>query len=764
MNNSRNIAKQSTALLLLVILFHVGFNLYWQFINTAPPTWDSAGHLALSYIFADKLPEFLGGHLKISDIFRFSTYYPPFIQMLGGFMIILFGRNYETTILLGTFFFVIGIIYLFRILRHYFGTQSYIPILSVIAFSFFPGVWEQTRQFHLDIPLVSLMLVAYYYLIKSDSLRKPFESFLFFLMFALIQLTKWYGFVYLFIPLVAEVVYKTFKHRDFTNEKRVLNLAGGSLIMLVLAVPWYVINLQSIRENVLVAATADAGDPANVFSYESLFHYVKLMTSHQVGIVAVILVILGVSLTYQRKENYRHLLLALLLVPYAVFTVIQNKDIRYVLPLTPVMAVYIAYVLSLGREIFVTAKTMLYTGLMVVFYLFFSFNQFTQLPKGLNFLAQLYSGPGYWQVWVYEPYSYSYNAQDWHGEEIVAKLQKYADAEPFIAGKYNVLLLADNRFYSSASFQLYQLQAKFFEMRWLVPFYQFEPFSPEELNKYVGQVHFALVPENPGPPGLRNIKVLNQLIDHFRSGDAKDFILVTSFDMPDGNKLSLYKRANMLAIENTGVSQESVAVKVGNILFIDREKYPTQGFRVYLYDNANQETWIDVAGDGSTQRRIPLTNVTRIKIDLPPERQNIQELSGWSYIDRSIVRKPEYSQLVNESGNEFYYKDFRIMPKNSLSTFEQIAYINVVKQEDSIKVSLIDTSQTSYIAYATSGWNWSNVLLTPEAPEVVIPLENLIQLEVTQKHVRISGFDSNWGYFQCYQGNAVCFYPLSSEF
>ena len=276
--------------------------------------------------------------------------------------------------------------------------------------------------------------------------------------------------MYLVIPFIAEVIYKLYKYRDFTNEKRVLNIAGGSLLVLLVAAPWYFINIKSIRENVLVAATADAGDPANVYSYESLFHYIKLMTSHQIGIISVILVILGISLTFKKRESYRHLLAFMLLVPYVVFTLIQNKDIRYILPLTPVISVYISYVLSQGKELVIAIKTLLYSGFMLLFYLFFSFNRYTELPKSMYFLAQLYSGPGYWQVWVYEPYSYAYNSNDWKGEEIVSKLQKYADDEPFIAGKYNVLLLADNRFYSSASFQMYQLQAKFFEMRWLVPF------------------------------------------------------------------------------------------------------------------------------------------------------------------------------------------------------------------------------------------------------------------------------------------------------
>ena len=35
--------------LTVIIVFHFTLNIIWQYVNTAPPTWDSAGHLVVLF-------------------------------------------------------------------------------------------------------------------------------------------------------------------------------------------------------------------------------------------------------------------------------------------------------------------------------------------------------------------------------------------------------------------------------------------------------------------------------------------------------------------------------------------------------------------------------------------------------------------------------------------------------------------------------------------------------------------------------------------
>jgi len=75
-------------------------------------------------------------------------------------------------------------------------------------------------------------------------------------------------------------------------------------------------------------------------------------------------------------------------------------------------------------------------------------------------------------------------------------------------------------------------------------------------------------------------------------------------------------------------------------------------------------------------------------------------------------------------------------------------------------VDLLFTFQgKNYAADVTSGKH--TVVLNKEKSSVSIPLKDLIQIEITSKKQVIRGFDKMWDFFICYDGNAVCFYPLA---
>jgi len=104
-------------ILVAIITFHITLNIIWQILNTAPPTWDSSGHIVLSYIFTDRIPEFFGGHVNLISLIKVSTYYPPFLHFLGSIVFFVIGRNYEYALMLGTVFFIIAQVYLYLIVK-----------------------------------------------------------------------------------------------------------------------------------------------------------------------------------------------------------------------------------------------------------------------------------------------------------------------------------------------------------------------------------------------------------------------------------------------------------------------------------------------------------------------------------------------------------------------------------------------------------------------------------------------------------------------
>jgi len=763
MKSIKSYLSESKVLLILVILFSVVTNVVWHIVNNAPPTWDSAGHLGLSFLFADTLPELLFGEVSFTNFLRISNYYPPLVQLLGGFSILIFGRHYFSAIFIGTVFLAISIFYLYKIVMMHYQDEK-LAALTVFIYALFPHVWEQSRQFHLDVPLVALILAAYYYLVQSDSLKNKKNSLLFFIFFVLAQLTKWYGFVYLVVPFAYEVIGRAIKEKDLFNKERLTNVFQGAFLIIFLAIPWYVANYSNIVNIVSITSQGEVGDPENVLSLESLFHYLKLIMSHQITFVSVLLLFFSIYMFAKRQMPHRKYIFNLLIVPYFVFSLIQNKDLRYVLPLTPIFAFYISYTL-LRFEMKYKANTILkylYPTYLMGLLLFLSFNQFKMLPDNLKPIAYIIGGP-YYHGWYYEPYVYAANIQDWKNNQIIKEIEQMAQAEPLIQDHYKVLELSDNRYYSLASFEMFRRQNGFEEMEIVVPYFQFEPFAPDELQDYLRDIHFALVPANPGPSGLRNIAVLNQLATYFKSDLNNDFSLVTVYNMPDGNVLSLYKRANFLGYANPNIREDSLRIGVGNILFLDRTKTEGLPFKVFLYDGTGQETVIDVVGGGS-QRRIALDNIKKFRIDLPLEQQDVRDLRGWTFEEGIFNVDPDYSQVIIDSGNEYIYDNYQITPRAKYFTFNFRPRSLVRFTEDGIRISLepvgVQEGQKVFVAYATEGWQWNNIWLEGENREITIPTSGLLQLEVSQRNQLIVGFPTTWGFFPCYDGRAVCYYPL----
>jgi hypothetical protein len=751
-------AKLYINLLRIVIFFHIVSNLLWQVLNTAPPTWDSAGHLAISYIFADKIRSFLGGHTSFLALVTTSGYYPPFVHVLGSLVITLLGRNYEIPLfIIGTFFLSLAIYCVYLIVDKLFNNPR-LAFLTAMFFSFFPHIWEQSRSFHLDLPLAALLLLAVYLLLKSDGLKDPRYAFYFFVVFGCAQLTKWYSFVYLAVPVYFSLFVKEGKPHFKLDRKQINNISTGLIWAALIAIPWYLYNLKSLLYNFRVFSTADSGDPSNVLSYESIFHYLELITSHQIGIVSLSLVVLGLIKFKKEEAKHAQILFGILLIPYVVFTLISNKDLRYIMPLTPIFAFLIAYFLDKFK--FRKQALTIYVIYLVAIFGFLSFNQFTQLPKHLRFIGTLISGP-YGGTWYNEPWAYSFNNRNWFGMDMVSAIAKDAHTTGLDVDHFKVLEVADNRFYSTASFDLYKLQGNNFNMDFVVPYYQFEPFSPQELDAYLANISYAIIPDNPGPEGLRNIKVLHQLVDYFKN-DQKRYTQLAKFDMPDGNKITIYKSKGVSDQVNFNVKPNSVIVRAGNILLIDKEKWGISPFNMDFHKTDGTIVSLKVESS-SAQIRYSTVGIDTVEIKLPEENISFEQLQGWKRVENTknmIKRDRQYITTLVNSGNSAFYTDSNVYPSLVQGFTRLTPDVSVDKRPTSIVLSLHNLEQSVFVAYATKGWQWSSFNLSRELPSKEIELVDLIQLEVTANNIAVNKFGSTWGYFACYTGRALCFYPL----
>lgn len=334
-------------LLLIIILFQVVCNVIWLRIDETPPSWDQAIHLKNSISWS----KFLKGSKDITlvDSIKQSGGYPPLIFFIGGVWSAVFGINIDTITFLNTLFLIVGMIGIYKIVRYY-GKNELISGLAAGLFSFYPAVFDISRNFLLDLPLTVFVIWGLWCFVKSKYLSEFKYSLLFGVFLILSALTKMNGFIY-FIPLFFLAFIKFIKNDDF----KILWCLFFLGTLFVLGVGWWwILNFPNILEYLtgLAGQGEPLTDPMNLFSWITWMHYFKLFFNQQAEIIIGTLFVMAIIGLNKMKisKNNKTILVLFLLINYVVFTIIKNKDFRFTLPLVPITAIIIALWVDLIKE------------------------------------------------------------------------------------------------------------------------------------------------------------------------------------------------------------------------------------------------------------------------------------------------------------------------------------------------------------------------------------------------------------------------------
>lgn len=319
--------------LILIIGFHVGANILWLNLDRTPPAWDQAAHIRVAKLFFD----WFGGSSRypLVELVREAYGYPPLVQLLGALVTMLIGFSVVKLTILTTIFFAGLLLGMYK-LTDYFLKNRNSSIFIVAVFSLFPAVYDTSRSFLLDIPLLTWTVWGFYFWLKSDYLRSRKYALLFGLVLSLASLTKLNGFLY-FVPLGILNLWVMVREKGehiWVNAILVLGMAG------LLCGWWWVVNFRNI--GLYLSGLASNGepltDPSNLMMLGTWLHYLRLMTNDQVFLIPmiVVLVLVGIGLIWGKIDRR---LWFYLVFNYVVFTLIKNKDYRFTMPLLPVLAV-----------------------------------------------------------------------------------------------------------------------------------------------------------------------------------------------------------------------------------------------------------------------------------------------------------------------------------------------------------------------------------------------------------------------------------------
>ena len=310
------------ALVLGVFAVVLAVTTAWLAIDRQPPEWDYANHLE----HAVRCEQDLAAG-RLGDVFARSSFYPPLVPCAAGLVL----RWWPSDVAFGEVvvlaFLGIGMAATYVTGRRFAGGPG--GVIAATAFGTAPSVVSHAVHFQLDVPLASMVVVALAGVLATEHFERLGWTIVTGLVVGLGMLTKPPFLVYVLPPIVVVLA--------GTRGGRAWRHAGlAAALAVVVALPWYgprLLGLPMQVQNRSFKQAMEAGAP-DALSAVSLAHY-PLNFPRAFGVIAVLLLVVGVIVAVRRRSWF----VLAGVAPFLVFLALQNKQVRYTLPLLPMAAV-----------------------------------------------------------------------------------------------------------------------------------------------------------------------------------------------------------------------------------------------------------------------------------------------------------------------------------------------------------------------------------------------------------------------------------------
>jgi hypothetical protein len=298
----------------------------WLALDRRPPEWDYANHLERAVLCARDL-----GTGDASAIMARSSFYPPIVPCAAGIVYRLIPSDAVAGQLVVLAFLGIGMAAVYLVARTFAGGTA--GVLAAIAFGTAPFVVFLSLRFQLDLPLAAMVAVMLAVLLRTDGFRSRSWTLIAGVVFALGMLTKPPFASYVLVAVMA--VLSTSRTRA-----AIANAALASVVAVGISLPWYGPRLFGLPAQIAARSVEHGvteGKPPTL-SWAGLSYYPSWFP-YYVGIVVAVLSLIGLWVAFRRRQWFT---LAALLPPLTLIMLVRNKDLRYFLPLVPMVAVLAA--------------------------------------------------------------------------------------------------------------------------------------------------------------------------------------------------------------------------------------------------------------------------------------------------------------------------------------------------------------------------------------------------------------------------------------
>jgi Dolichyl-phosphate-mannose-protein mannosyltransferase/LmeA-like phospholipid-binding len=306
----------------------------WTSIDRRPPEWDYANHLERALQCYRILAQ--PGHDRAREILEATAFYPPVTTCAAGLLYFLFPVLPLTAQVVMLGFLTLGAVSVFLLGRHLLDTQA--GLLAAFLLSTAPFVVFSLTNFQLDLPLTGMVALSLYLLARTEGFSLTGWSLAFGIAAGIGMLTKPPFVVYLLPPLLWTVWRGARSSQEGGRMARLGRLAAVLGTAAALTLPWYGPRLIGLPLQVMNRSFKNAAieQKPGTLSAEGLLHYPTMFPT-QFGLLAVALFLWGLW-ALARERAARAFLWIAALGPFVVFILIQNKNLRYTLPILPAAA------------------------------------------------------------------------------------------------------------------------------------------------------------------------------------------------------------------------------------------------------------------------------------------------------------------------------------------------------------------------------------------------------------------------------------------
>jgi 4-amino-4-deoxy-L-arabinose transferase-like glycosyltransferase len=316
-----------------------------------PPGWDQSVHLKDSLVSERLLlhpewitPEAIRAILRGSEDYPLMTpsgYYPPLVPAATGLLYLTAGRSYETAMATNLIFVGLLLWGVWGLGNHFAGRPA--GIVAALLVLCAPGIRLSAAEYMLDLPLTCMVMLAAWACVLTDGFSRRNRSIFFGALCGFGMLTKWSFFLFLIAPTVMILLEGLRQARAGQTPRgaRLANLGWAVLGASLVAAPYYAPILPVLVKKTWVHSGGAADGFTSPWTLESALFHLWALPRKLLGWPLTLAVAGGTFAAIKTRGDARRgvdFLLIWAASLYAIFSfAIVNKQSRYLLPWLPVL-------------------------------------------------------------------------------------------------------------------------------------------------------------------------------------------------------------------------------------------------------------------------------------------------------------------------------------------------------------------------------------------------------------------------------------------